>query len=204
MGKEDTSQDKATEVQESDSPAFDALPNKHKRFVLAYVQNRFNATKAAQVIGLSSPQTTGPRLARSAQVRAAIEEHLSAFRMSAGEVLAELRKLAFCSVEDFVSVRVHKGREVLTLDLKKAQKLGELGAIREFKTDGAGNLVSLKLHDRVRTLDMIARAIGLLSNGNGDQDEYGGEQEKAVAYVPEKGQVSQEEISNQAASLEEV
>ncbi len=185
-------------------PCFDALDPKLQRFVIAYIEHRFNATRAAKSLGISQPEREGPRTAAKPHVRAAIEEWLSHQRMTANEVLAEIRAVSFVSMEDFVSVRTIKGKEKLVLDLKKAQKLKQIGAIREFKLGAEGELVSIKLHDRMRALETLAKATGIIRD---TRDNEGGDlnvsdKKPAVLEVQRRGQIDDDERRKEAERLE--
>lgn len=70
--------------------------DRRKAFVEHYLACRFNGTEAARRAGYACPSEEAHRLLKNAQVRARIDERLAALRLSADEVLAELRDVAMC------------------------------------------------------------------------------------------------------------
>lgn len=85
--------------------AYEQLDAKRRRFVDAYLgEARFNAVRAAEIAGYSTPKKQGSRVRNHPLVAAAIEEQLDEFAMSAKEVLTHLAAIGRGSLGDFVDV----------------------------------------------------------------------------------------------------
>lgn len=118
------------------------LNPKQEKFVLAYVgEARFNATKAAKMAGYSerSAYSTGHELLKNPEIAARVKDVLDVHRLSAEAVLSELADIATAEWREFVVVR---------LNPKTGEKL-------EVKMD---------LNAKVRSLELLARAHGLLKD----------------------------------------
>lgn len=131
------------------------LTAKQEAFVSAYIgEARFNATRAATIAGYPerSAYQRGFELVRKSEVRARIDEHLEALTLSAKEVLAEITDVASAEWRDFLTI-------------KRNPKTGE-------EVD-----VSMDLGAKVKSLELLAKAHGLLT----DKVQHGGTDEFLAA-----------------------
>src|SRR5580700_9199863 len=89
--------------QKAAASAFDSLEPRYKQFVLALLTNRFNATDAARQAGYSCPGIAGFRLLRNANIRAALNEQLSARLLGKEQLLDMLCQIARGNLMDVVT-----------------------------------------------------------------------------------------------------
>lgn len=133
------------------------LNDKQQAFVEAYLENGFNATRAAKAAGYSHANKQGPRLLVNVGIRAAIDARLGQLAMGADEVLARLASQASASIEDFLD-----GKN--KLDLKTARANGQLHLVHKLKqtehTDALGGVtrkLELELYDAQAALVALGR-----------------------------------------------
>lgn len=88
----------------SDTPAYDSLSFKQRRFVDVYMET-WNKTRAAEEAGLKHPGQLGYRWFKKVQIQAAIAEQMKAHAMRADEVLKRLSEQARANVAEFITVR---------------------------------------------------------------------------------------------------
>lgn len=143
-------------------------PNQ-QRFVERYLVH-LNASRAARESG-SAPGTAaaaGSRLKRVPAVKAAIKEAIDArterLRVNADKVVRELARVAFADLSnlaewngDHLALRPNDG-----VDIDDRVAIAELAFV---KGASGGSAVRIKLHDKLRALDMLARHLGLFSKG---------------------------------------
>ena len=134
-----------------------ALSYKQRAFVDYYLANGFNATKAAEAAGYSTPGKAGHRLSKNVEIRAEIAARTASRAMSADEALQRLADRARVSLADFYDVDDDGN---LVLNLQRARETGKLELLDGITCDARGNLI-LKLPDRTRALELIGRNLGL-------------------------------------------
>ncbi len=138
-----------------------AMTQKERRFVAEYLVD-LNATKAAKRAGYETSRYAASRLARRADVAAAIADAIAARRLraqlTADRVLQEYARIAFADIRriaDFGSghLKVHDG---------SLMEDDDAAAIAQV-TPAAGGKggVRVKLYDKKSALDAIARHLGL-------------------------------------------
>lgn len=116
------------------------LTTKQEAFVLAYIgEARFNATKAATIAGYGKPGMEGSRLLKNDEIRARIKDFLEPRVISAEAVLNELADIATADWREFVTIKTNP-------------KTGE-------SVD-----VSMDLGSKVKSLEILAKAHGLLTD----------------------------------------
>jgi hypothetical protein len=134
-----------------------ALSYKQRAFVDYYLANGFNATKAAEAAGYSTPGKAGHRLSKNVEIRAEIAARTASRAMSADEALQRLADRARVSLADFYDVDDDGN---LVLNLQRARETGKLELLDGITCDARGNLI-LKLPDRTKALELIGRNLGL-------------------------------------------
>lgn len=145
----------------------------HYAFVDEYCVHR-NATKAAENAGYSknTAGSQGSRLLKDANIKALIGEKLKTIshnlEITAERVLQEYAKIAFANSDDYFewsasSVNL-KPSDMLTRDQKAA-----ISSIKETTTEHGGAL-ELKLHDKQKALDALARHLELFDGDSGAND----------------------------------
>ncbi len=167
------------------------LKNRRQRFVDEYLVD-LNATQAAIRAGYSvkTSKMQGSRLLTNDDVQADIADRQAKRAKKVGvtaeEVIAELRKLAFFDVRKFFDA---EGRPVALVDLddNTAAAVVGLEVLEEFDGAGAdrikrGEVKKYKLADKVKSLELLARHLGLLN----DQLKVSGAP-SLVAYLPGNG-----------------
>lgn len=89
----------------SEPTAYEQLDAKRRRFVDAFLgEAKFNAVRAAEIAGYSTPAKQGSRIRNHPAVAAAIYERLDELAMPAQEVLAHLAAIGRGSLRDFIDV----------------------------------------------------------------------------------------------------
>lgn len=136
-----------------------------KRFGMEYARD-FRARAAAIRAGAKpqSAHSTACRWLKDAEVQRVIERELAA-RRERNEVLVhrtlrEYSRVAFSLLSDVVEVT--EGGTVEPRALTELEP-EEVAAVRELRRDKDG-AVQVKMHDKVRALDSLARVLGLLKN----------------------------------------
>ena len=145
------------------------LTSKQSRFVEEYLID-LNGKQAAVRTGYSakSAEVQASRLLRNTVVQAALGEAMQArsqrTEVTADRVVAELAKLAFADMRDYWP------RPGETIDLHRLDE-DRTAAVEEISisetVDPAGVLhrrTRLKLHDKKRALDSLARHLGMFVN----------------------------------------
>ena len=164
------------------------LTDKQKRFVDEY-QVDLNATAAAKRAGYSekTAYSMGQRLLKKVEIQAAIQKRQAKLRgkleITQERVLEELAAIAFANGTDFASInRNGLVRLVPTDDLPEDKKK----AVASIKEGQYGTEV--KLHDKVKALELLGKHLGVFDSGNGP----GNEQENNIFEVID--QSTREEI----------
>jgi phage terminase small subunit len=141
------------------------LPAKRARFVEEYLVD-LDATKAAKRTGYSEHTAgeQGRRMLRIAPVRAAIESgklvKSKAISVTAEAVIKELAMIGFADLSDYMTW-TPSGRPLM----KTSKELGDKSRVIEsikFENVLGGSKVTLKLHDKTKSLELLSRHLGLL------------------------------------------
>lgn len=141
------------------------LTDRALRFALAYLACS-NAAEAARRIGISPAQAqkSGCHLLRRPEVAAFIEAERAASiertRIDVDRVKREFARLAFVDIADFIE-RDEDGN--IALKASEAISPDDRAAIAELKVKRGAHGVKarVKLHDKQRALDSLARLMGL-------------------------------------------
>ncbi len=108
----------------------DRLTTKQELFISAYLgPANGNATEAARQAGYKKPHPEGSRLLRNATVAARVKERVTKYAGTADEVLAELSRVGFAPMDEFVEVqsRDKSGKPLkVKMDLSNKVKAPEL------------------------------------------------------------------------------
>ncbi len=137
------------------------LTARQTRFVEEYLID-LNATQAAVRAGYSekSAYSLGQRLLKHPDVAkaidAAIQERTERLGLQADDVVLELRRIAFSDIIDYMewdssTVRVKKSHEI------PAEARRAIAGM----TRSANGSVQVKLHGKVRALEMLAKHLGM-------------------------------------------
>ena len=141
------------------------LTPKQQRFVAEYLKD-LNGTQAAIRTGYSkrTANEQAARLLANVSIRAAIDagqsRHLDRAELTAARVYAEVAKVCFSDLRDFISW------DAGGVILKASSDLPDGAAacvaeVSEHKTDKASN-VRFKLHSKTEALRLAAQMLGLL------------------------------------------
>ena len=145
------------------------LTPKQSRFVAEYLVD-LSATQAAIRAGYSvrSADTLGPRLVRKSRVAAAIQSAIATrsdrTKVSQDCVIAELAAIAFSDMRTFANWG--PGGVHLTDSGLLAAGARCVAEVNQTHTIGGGSL-KIRLHDKVRALELLGRHVGLF--GTPDQ-----------------------------------
>lgn len=164
------------------------LNDRQERFVDEYLVD-LNATAAAKRAGYSekTARSQGQRLLTNVDIQAAIQKRQARLRgkleITQERVLEELAAIAFANGTDFATInRNGLVRLVPTDDLPEDKKK----AVASIKEGQYGTEV--KLHDKVKALELLGKHLGVFDSGNGP----GNEQENNIFEVID--QSTREEI----------
>ena len=141
-----------------------ALTAKQKAFVAEYLID-LNATAAATRAGYAekTAYSQGQRLLKNVEIQTAIQEALQAREkrtlITQDRVLAELGKIGFSDLKDFVEF----GSGGVTLKEGADVDGAVLAEINETATP-LGSSKKIKLHDKMKALELIARHLGMLND----------------------------------------
>ncbi len=136
------------------------LPHKQRLFVAAYLENGFNATKAAETAGYSkrSAATQGSRMLRNDNIIRALDMELKRRGLTPEDCHCLLKEIATADLADFEPYL--SGDKTLT-ELR-AEGINT-SVVRSARIDSKGNRY-LELCDTVSALDRVMRAIGMLNS----------------------------------------
>ncbi|HUK11470.1 MAG TPA: terminase small subunit [Stellaceae bacterium] len=141
------------------------LSARQKRFVEEYLVD-LNGKRAAIRAGFSENKadSCGARLLRNRlvgpAVKKAMENRARRTRITADRVLREYARIAFADIR-----RVTNWDEKLGLVAKASNEMSDddAAAIAEVRADANSKTLRVRLHDKKRALDAIARHLGLFS-----------------------------------------
>lgn len=161
------------------------LTDKQKRFVDEYMVD-LNATAAARRAGYKDPNI-GRQLITKNNVSAEIQKRQAKLRgkleITQERVLEELAAIAFANGTNFATItRNGLVRLTPTEDVSEEKKK----AVASIKEGQYGT--EIKLHDKVRALELLGKHLGVFDSGNGP----GNEQENNIFEVID--QSTREEI----------
>lgn len=180
------------------------LTAKQQRFVEEYLVD-LNATQAAIRAGYSAKNAgkIGPELLGKTRIQEAIntamQERGKRTEITVDRVLAELGKIAFTDVSDYLEIRTERilvDRDPETMEpiseirqlvlLKDTADIppDKLAAISEVKQAKDGS-ISYKLHDKKGALDSIAKHLGMFI----ERHEHAGKDGGALTFavqIPEE------------------
>lgn len=150
------------------------LNEKQTMFVREYLVD-LNATQAAIRAGYSedSAGQIGHELLKKPEIQAVLSEFMrqraERTRITADRVLEELGRIAFARITSVATwnesgVRTKPSEELTEDDAAAIQEVSE--TVNEF-----GGSVKVKLHDKVRALEMAAKHLGLMKDGAADQNK---------------------------------
>jgi phage terminase small subunit len=152
-----------------------ALTGKQRVFIEAYL-DCLNATEAASRAGYAKPRQQGSRLLTNVDIRAAVDEGLSARAMGRTEVLTRLAEMARADMRDFVETEdTEEGDGTPRLVVRKSTPLHlikEMEVTRTTRRSSDGEYllydtkIKIKLHDAKAALDTLARVYRLVSDGD--------------------------------------
>lgn len=152
--------------------ARDGLTIMQDTFVDRYLIH-LNATKAAEEAGYKHPNKLGPLLLQNPKISAVVQRRMQARRkrtqVTQDRVIEEYARIAFANVSDFFEWDERQVRYVPKKDLSPEQlaALSEIQSETSVTRDANGQprariKLKVKLHDKVRALDALAKHLGLV------------------------------------------
>lgn len=171
-----------------------ALNSKQLLFVKEYLIDR-NATRAAKAAGYSArcAHSTGPRMLEDAGIKAEIAKHTERLYQKTGltaqRVLEEIQKLAFVDLskayhEDGSLLHPHDMPADVRASLQSVET-DEIKAGKGSKRKRIGLVRKIKLSDKVRSLEMLAKHFKLLTDVQEITGKDGGPQ--VILTLPSNG-----------------
>ena len=154
---------------EGSTEKMEHLSGKEKRFVDEYLID-LNATRAALRAGYGNKPTsasvTGCNLLGKPNIQSALQtakdQRAKRTEVSQDRVITELAKLAFSKLTDFVE---WDGSSV-TIKPSEGLDHTDAAAVAEVSRSDTlhGTNIRVKLHDKVKSLELLARHLGLLND----------------------------------------
>lgn len=145
--------------------ALDELKGKQKAFVLAYLSNGFNGTRAAKTAKYKGADVTLAVVAsenlRKPKIKAAIDEMMKEQTMAATEVLARLTMMARGDLGDFAGLsekELAEHPQSYLLHTIKRRTIPQRGSDVEPIVE-----IEIKLHDPQAALVHIGKHLGLFT-----------------------------------------
>lgn len=147
------------------------LTDKQQKFVAEYLVD-LNATQAAIRSGYSvkTAEKIGSENLRKPEIAAAIAsgkaKQLEAANVKAVHVLEELRRLSFADLADMVDATTGKLKPLHEMPPAARAAIASVKLTKKNLTAGYGvmeDVVELKLWDKPRALEMLAKHFGLLT-----------------------------------------
>lgn len=143
------------------------LTDKQKRFVAEYLVD-LNATAAAIRAGYSEKTACeqGSRLLANVKVQEEIQKRQKGLQrkleITQERVLQELASIAFANGADFVTVNRNGLLDIKATTDVPREKLPAIAGIKYNQTG-----VEIKLHDKVRALELLGKHLGVFATGGG-------------------------------------
>ena len=140
------------------------LTEKQKRFVAEYLVD-FNATAAAKRAGYKDPNIGRQLITKnnvSAEIAKRRDELQSKLEITQETVLQELAAIAFANGTDFVTVTGAGLLDVKPTSQVSKEKLPAIAGIKYSQ-----NGIEIKLHDKVRALELLGKHLGVFATGGG-------------------------------------
>lgn len=128
-----------------------------------------NATKAAIRAGYSekTAYSIGQRLLKKVEIQEAIQKQQvklqNKLEITQERVLSELAAIAFANGTDFATVNANGLIHIKATSQIPKEKLPAVASIKYSRVMG----VEIKLHDKVRALEMLGKHLGLFDNRGG-------------------------------------
>ena len=148
-----------------------ALTEKQARFVAEYLVD-LNATEAAKRAGYSekTAYSIGFENLRKPEIQEAIQFAMDArakrTEISQDRVLKELAAIGFSRATDFVKITERGIVQLTPTDTLGDEQRRAISSIKEGKFG-----VELRLHDKLRALQMIGEHIGMFTGKESEQDD---------------------------------
>lgn len=148
-----------------------ALTEKQARFVAEYLVD-LNATEAAKRAGYSekTAYSIGFENLRKPEIQEAIQLAMDArakrTEISQDRVLKELAAIGFSKATDFVKITQSGVVQLTPTDTLGDEQKRAISSIKEGKFG-----VELRLHDKLRALQMIGEHIGMFTGKEAEQDD---------------------------------
>jgi phage terminase small subunit len=149
-----------------------ALNLQQSKFLAEYLKSG-NATEAAIKAGYApdSAAVTGARLLRKANIRTAVQKVLNKLEISTENVLAELAKLAFSNMGDFVQPSPDGTQLVPDFSKLTREQMAAIQEIRVDETGGAGDgkrervqRTTFKLAAKTPNLELLGKYLKLFTD----------------------------------------
>lgn len=146
------------------------LNARQQRFCKEYVKD-FNATRAYKKVYKCAYSTAGVEGCKSlknpkikAYITQLLEEREKRTNITTDKVLKELAKIGFANITDVAEVVTDSTGKKQNIIIHNTEDLAEqdLAAIAEIKEGKEG--VSVKMHDKLKALDSIARHLGMYND----------------------------------------
>lgn len=140
------------------------LTEKQKRFVAEYLVD-LNATAAAKRAGYKDPNIGRQLITKnnvSAEIAKKREKLQSKLEITQETVLQELAAIAFANGTDFVTVTGAGLLDVKPTSQVSKEKLPAIAGIKYGQ-----NGIEIKLHDKVRALELLGKHLGVFATGGG-------------------------------------
>ena len=172
------------------------LTPKQEEFCRQYVALKFNGTQAAIAAGYAkgSAEAASSRMLRNVKVSETIasivEKGLSKLDIKAEDVVAELAKMGFARIDDYVE---WDDKAEMQLRASKELEDGKSAALREieFISSDIGNRVKFKLHDKKGPLELLGKNLNMFKDRvditSGDKEIEG-----PLLYLPDNGRDKKE------------
>ena len=146
------------------------LTDKQKRFVAEYLVD-LNATAAAKRAGYKDPNIGRQLITKnnvSAEIAKRRDELQSKLEITQETVLQELAAIAFANGTDFVTVTGAGLLDVKPTSQVSREKLPAIAGIKYSQTG-----IEIKLHDKVRALELLGKHLGVFATGGGAAAQEG-------------------------------
>jgi phage terminase small subunit len=147
------------------------LTPKQARFAAEFIVD-LNGKEAAIRAGFSArtAEAAASRLLRNVKVQMAVKEAMQArskrTEITADRVVLELEKLAFSNIRDFIEMRSDGSVDIDLLRATRNRAAAIHDVVVRGRAEGSGDeggvkLTRIKLCDKVKALDMLARHLGM-------------------------------------------
>ncbi len=161
---------------ENNQSAFDTLPQKYKIFIIAYLKNGMNGTKAYMEayphVKKETAEVNSCRLLRNARVKIVLDEEINKvwkgkdLDIELAKTLTAIRAIAFSNLFDIITIENGNLKVKDMKDIRPEAQLAIKGLDCTEKANeyGIDRKISIRMYSKVPALELLAKIQKMIDN----------------------------------------